>query len=214
MPYDALLFDLDGTLIDTETVAMATGMAAFAAMGHPVDASFMQRLVGVDLPTSAAIISAAHPQLDQTGLQAHWRAAFVAEIDRDLPLKPGALDILHARHRPMALVTSSGRDEAHHKLRRTGIYDCFDIIITLADVTTPKPHPQPYLLAAERLGVDPSRCLAFEDSETGAESAHRAGCTVVQVPDIGTATGRWAHHLARDLRHGAALAGLTQAILS
>ena len=62
---------------------------------------------------------------------------------------------------------------------------------------------------AERLGVSPARCLAFEDSETGAEAAHRAGCTVVQVPDVGQATGRWAHHLARDLIDGAARAGLT-----
>jgi beta-phosphoglucomutase-like phosphatase (HAD superfamily) len=55
--------------------------------------------------------------------------------------------------------------------------------------------------------------LAFEDSETGAEAAHRAGCTVVQVPDVGQATGRWAHHLARDLIEGAARAGLTTPIL-
>jgi HAD superfamily hydrolase (TIGR01509 family) len=209
MPYDALLFDLDGTLIDTETVAMATGMAAFAAMGHPVDHHFMQRLVGVDLPTAAVIISAAHPTLDQEGLQDHWHRAFVAEIDRELPLKPGALQLLSARHRPMALVTSSGHDEAHHKLRRTGLHVYFDTVVTLADVTSPKPAPQPYLLAAERLGVSPTRCLAFEDSETGAEAAHRAGCTVVQVPDVGQATGRWAHHLARDLIEGAARAGLT-----
>ncbi|MFM7656646.1 MAG: HAD family hydrolase [Paracoccaceae bacterium] len=209
MPYDALLFDLDGTLIDTETVAMATGMAAFAALGHPVGPEFMQRLVGVDLPTAAGIIGAALPTLDHAALQHHWHRAFVAEIDRDLPLKPGALELLSARHRPMALVTSSGHDEAHHKLRRTGLHAYFDVVVTLADVTSPKPAPQPYLLAASRLGVAPDRCLAFEDSETGAEAAHRAGCTVVQVPDVGQATGRWAHHLARDLIDGATRAGLT-----
>ena len=175
MPYDALLFDLDGTLIDTETVAMATGMAAFAALGHPVDNRFMQRLVGVDLPSAAVIISAAHPALNQDELQHHWHRAFAAEIDRGLPLKPGALELLSARHRPMALVTSSGHDEAHHKLRLTGLHLYFDAVVTLADVTSPKPAPQPYLLAAERLGVSPARCLAFEDSETGAEAAHHAG---------------------------------------
>ena len=158
MPYDALLFDLDGTLIDTETVAMATGMAAFAALGHPVDQRFMQRLVGVDLPSAAVIISAAHPTLNQDELQHHWHRAFAAEIDRGLPLKPGALELLSARHRPMALVTSSGHDEAHHKLRLTGLHLYFDAVVTLADVTSPKPAPQPYLLAAERLGVSPARC--------------------------------------------------------
>lgn len=208
MPFDALLFDLDGTLIDTETVAQRTGLAAFAAMGYPVDLAFMQRLVGVDLPTSARIIGAALPDLDQKALHAHWHGAFVAAIDEDLPLKPFALEILSARHRPMALVTSSGRDEAHRKLQRAGLTEFFDTIVTLADVTTPKPAPEPYLIAAERLGIAPARCLVFEDSETGAEAAHRAGCTVVQVPDVGHATGRWAHFLADDLLHGARLAGL------
>ena len=208
MPYDALLFDLDGTLIDTETVALQCGMQAFADMGYPVDHAFMQALVGVDLPTSARIIGAALPGLDQKGLQAHWHKGFVAAIERDLPLKAGALDLLSARHRPMAIVTSSGHDEAHHKLRLTGIAGYFGAVVTLADVTAPKPAPDPYVLAAARLGVDPARCLAFEDSETGAEAAHRAGCTVVQVPDVGLATGRWAHHLAEDLATGARLAGL------
>lgn len=208
MSYDALLFDLDGTLIDTETVALTTGMAAFAAMGHPVDRSFMQRLVGVDLPTAAGIIGAALPTLDQKGLQDHWHHAFSAAIDRDLPLKPGALDLLQARHCPMALVTSSGETEAHHKLRVTGLRQHFATVVTLADVTRPKPSPEPYLLAAERLGVSPARCLVFEDSETGAEAAHRAGCTVVQVPDVGPVTGRWSHHLASDLLQGARMAGL------
>lgn len=208
MPYDALLFDLDGTLIDTETVALTTGMAAFAAMGQAVDRAFMQRLVGVDLPTAAGIIGAALPDLDQKGLQAHWHRAFSAAIAEDLPLKPGAETLLAARHRPMALVTSSGQAEAHHKLRITGLAQHFDTVVTLADVRHPKPAPDPYLLAAERLGVSPARCLVFEDSEAGAEAAHRAGCTVVQVPDVGPVTGRWAHFQARDLMHGAQLAGL------
>lgn len=208
MPFDALLFDLDGTLVDTETVAMMTGMAAFAAMGHPVDRAFLQRLVGVDLPSAAGIIGAVLPGLDQKRLQAHWHRAFVAEIDRELPLKPGALELLSALTRPKAIVTSSGRDEAHHKLRRSGLHLHFDTVVTLADVTAPKPAPDPYLLAAARLGVAPARCLVFEDSETGAEAAHRAGCTVVQVPDVGPASGRWAHHLAASLLDGARMAGI------
>lgn len=205
---DAILFDLDGTLVDTETVALATGHAAFAAMGYPVDDAFMHRLVGVDLPTSAAIIGAALPSLDQRGLQEHWRSAFVAAINETLPLKPGVLDVLGARLKPMAIVTSSSRPEAHHKIDLTGLGGFFDHVITLADVTRPKPAPDPYLLAAERLGVSPTRCLVFEDSETGAEAAHRAGCIVVQVPDVVPATGRWAHHVAADLLTGARMAGL------
>ena len=100
--------------------AVTAGFAC-AKLGHPVDLAFMQRLVGVDLPTAAGIIGAALPTLDQKGLQAHWHSAFSAAIDESLPLKPGALSLLSARHRPMALVTSSGQAEAHHKLRVTGL---------------------------------------------------------------------------------------------
>ena len=63
--FDAVFFDLDGTLIDTETVALRTGMAAFAEVGFPVDHAFMARLVGVDLPTAAGIIGAALPGIDR-----------------------------------------------------------------------------------------------------------------------------------------------------
>lgn len=205
---DAILFDLDGTLIDTETVALTTGMEAFSAMGFPVDVDFMHRLVGVDLPTAAGIIGKALPGLDQIGLQEHWRQGFVAAINRDLPLKPGVVSLLSRRLRPMAIVTSSGQDEAHHKITLTGLGGYFETIVTLADVSSPKPAPEPYEIAARRLGVPPSRCLVFEDSETGAEAAHRAGCIVVQVPDVAPASGRWAHHVAPDLLAGARLAGL------
>lgn len=205
---DALLFDLDGTLIDTEGPALRAGLAAFAAVGFPVEESFMHRLVGVDLPTAGAIISAALPGLDQTALHAHWHKGFLAEIDRDLRLKAGAADLLALRLRPMAVVTSSGRDEAARKLERTGIAQAFETVVVLQDVPAPKPDPSPYLLAAARLGVDPRRCLVFEDSEPGAEAAHRAGCIVVQVPDVAPATGRWAHHVAPSLIEGARMAGL------
>jgi beta-phosphoglucomutase-like phosphatase (HAD superfamily) len=80
--------------------------------------------------------------------------------------------------------------------------------VTVDDVTQPKPHPEPYLLAAQLLGVAPARCLVFEDSEAGSEAAHRAGMVVVQVPDVVPSDGKWAHHLALDLMSGARAAGL------
>ena len=207
--FEAILFDLDGTLIDTESLAMAAGIAAFADLGHPVSIDFLHSLVGVDLPTASLRISDSHPTLDQTALHPAWQTGFLTAMDRDgLAMKSGALDLLSARLRPMGLVTSSGRTEAHRKLAKVGIADLFDVVITLDDVSAPKPSPAPYLLAAARLGVDPARCLVFEDSETGAEAAHRAGCFVVQVPDVAPSTGRWAHHLAEDLLTGARLAGL------
>ena len=205
---DAILFDLDGTLIDTEAVALVAGHAAFAEQGAAVDTEFMHRLVGVDQPTSRRFIAQALPQVDIAALTRSWDARFQAAILAGLPMKHGAHDLLGAALRPMGLVTSSGRAAAHHKLRLAKIDHHFSTVITVDDVSQPKPAPEPYLMAAQQMGVDPARCLVFEDSETGAEAAHRAGCIVVQVPDIVPTQGRWAHHVAADLLAGARHYGL------
>jgi beta-phosphoglucomutase-like phosphatase (HAD superfamily) len=194
--YDALLFDLDGTLIDTESIALATGLAAFGAHGHDVGVAFMHALVGKDEPTASRMIRAALPDVDLVGVNSHWRSGFEAGVEAGLPLKPGAEALLAQTGLPLAIVTSTGRVGAHRKLAIAGISGAFAHVVTLDDVTAPKPAPDPYLLAASLLGLPPGRCLVFEDSETGAESAHRAGCVVVQVPDVVPSQGRWAHHLA------------------
>lgn len=206
--YDALFFDLDGTLVDTESIAIATGIAAFAAHGHPVDEPFMHGLIGRDEPTTAALLRAALPRADLDAVNRDWRASFDARVEEGLPLKPGAVELLEGPDLPRVLVTSTGHHWAHRKLRIAGIAQSFAHVVTLNDVEAPKPAPAPYLLAARLLGVEPARCLVFEDSETGAEAAFRAGCVVVQVPDIAPSQGRWAHHLAPDLLTGARMAGL------
>jgi HAD superfamily hydrolase (TIGR01509 family) len=146
--------------------------------------------------------------VDLDGVNQHWRKGFNDGVDAGLELKPGARDLLPALKHPLAIVTSTGRKGAHHKLGIAGIAGAFTHVVTLDDVRAPKPDPEPYLLAATLFGISPSRCLVFEDSETGAEAAHRAGCVVVQVPDIVPSEGRWAHHLAPDLLTGARMAGL------
>ncbi len=206
--FKAILFDLDGTLIDTESLAMKAGMEAFAEIGHPVNEGFMHRLVGIDLPTSAALIAREMPLADLGALNRHWDLLFKAGMAAGLTLKPGVRAFLEARVLPMAVVTSSGREGALHKLALTGIGGFFDQVITYDDVKRPKPDPEPYLLGARLMGVTPAECVAFEDSETGAEAAHRAGCCVVQVPDVVPSKGKWAHHLARDMATGARMAGL------
>ena len=125
-----------------------------------------------------------------------------------MPLKPGAADLLAAPDLPRVLVTSTGREGAHRKLAVAGIAHAFAHVITLHDVSAPKPAPEPYLLAARLLGVNPARCLVFEDSETGAEAAHRAGCVVVQVPDMLPASGDHADHVVATLLEGAQRLGL------
>ena len=207
--FDAVIFDLDGTLIDTERLAIAAGLLAFKRLGYPVEPTFLHGLVGLDTVTGAGLIRARFPELDTAALDRHW----VEESDAmmagsGLLLKPGATALLDLIALPRAIATSSGRARAAKKLKLAGLAARFDLVITLDDVTAAKPDPAPYLLTAARLGVDPARCLVFEDSETGAQSAHRAGMRVVQVPDILPTSGEWAHHVADDLLSGARAAGL------
>jgi HAD superfamily hydrolase (TIGR01509 family) len=206
--FDAVLFDLDGTLVETEVLAQAAGAAAFAALGITPPPGFLDSLVGKDNPTCDRIIAATFPGIDLERLRRIRRDHVAAGMAKGLPLRPGARAVLAAIRLPKAVVTSSTRAEAALKLRLTGLDALVDTVVALEDVAAPKPAADPYLLAARRLGVDPARCLAFEDSETGAEAAWRAGCTVVHVPDTVPASGRWAHHVAATLAEGAAAAGL------
>lgn len=206
--FDAVIFDLDGTLIDTESVAITTGVQALARVGLPDGQDLLHRLIGKDIPTCAAILHREHPEIDHDLFHRHWREAFDAQIESSLRLKPGVTELLERLPLPRALCTSSSREAAHHKLGLAGLKDAFAHVVTLDDVRAAKPHPEPYLLTAERLGVSPARCVVFEDSETGAASAKAAGCHVVQVPDILPTDGRNAHHVASSLLEGARAIGL------
>ncbi len=206
--YDAVIFDLDGTLIDSEAITQAAGIEAFASLGVAVDAEFLHSLIGIDDETGAGIIQARFPDLDTEAFATAWTRGVRDRYRDGVPLKPGTEALLGAITLPKALATSSTRRQADTKLALTGLGAHFAHVVTFDDVTSPKPHPEPYLLAARLLGVDPARCVAFEDSETGARSAHAAGMTVVQVPDIVPASGDFAHHVAPDLLTAARRLGL------
>lgn len=210
--FDAVVFDLDGTLVDTEALCNAAGFEACAALGVPVSRAFFEGLAGIDDRTRATLIEA------ETGVPVDY-AAFLAEWDRrctrrfqeGIPVKDGAvalLDRLAGAGLPLALATSSRRGPAAEKLEGAGLARYFPVVVTFDDVAAPKPAPDAYLEAARRLGHPPARLLAFEDSETGARAARAAGLTVVQVPDLHATEGAHAHHVAATLAAGAAWAGL------
>ncbi|MGX1104496.1 MULTISPECIES: HAD family hydrolase [Bradyrhizobium] len=190
---DAVLLDMDGTLLDTEKVYFDSLVAALNAYGYTDDAvALCHSMVGLPGPACEAMLrdhyGAAFP-LEAVNL------AFLDHRDRmmrsGLPLKSGTLDLLDAiaaAERPMAIVTSSSRRSAERNLTLAGIRARFDTLLTLDDVAQGKPDPELYLRAAARLGVTPASCIAVEDSNHGVAAAHAAGAITLMVPDMAPPT--------------------------
>jgi HAD superfamily hydrolase (TIGR01509 family) len=217
-PFDAVIFDLDGTLIDTETLCNETGVEACQNLGYPVSMAFFETLAGIhDLERARLIGREVGAEIDTARFYAEWDRLCAIRFQAGIPLKPGAVELLTrlaGLDLPMAVATSSRRQPAMDKITMAGLAPWFRTVVTFDDVTAAKPAPDPYLLAAGRLATPPSRCIAFEDSETGARSAFAAGLTVVQIPDIHPTDGQHAHHVAPSLLAGARMAGLIDSQVS
>ncbi len=213
-PVRAVIFDLDGTLLDTESAVMAAGAEAFVALGLAEPPGLLHSLIGRDWQAGQALLRAALPEHHLSALGAEWDRRAALRLAEGINLRPTAAEVLArlgAGPLPLAVATSSARSSATQKMARAGIAAQFRTVVTADCVTRRKPAPDPFLEAARRLGVPPEHCVAFEDSDTGAESARAAGCWVVQVPDLVPTQGAWAHHLADDLLAGARAAGLLAA---
>jgi beta-phosphoglucomutase-like phosphatase (HAD superfamily) len=191
----AVLFDMDGTIVDTEPYWVAAEYALVDSFAGQWSDELAMSLVGNALPASAEILRQRGVALDVEVIVDRLLDEVIAQCQRVIPWRPGARDLLAelgAAGVPCALVTMS-----YLRLAETVIAglpdDCFATLVTGDQVTDGKPHPEAYLLAAQRLGVDPAGCVAIEDSPTGVASAEAAGCIVVAVPHhvpIGPAEGR------------------------
>ncbi|MDO5530171.1 MAG: HAD family phosphatase [Paracoccus sp. (in: a-proteobacteria)] len=214
------MFDLDGTLIASEKLALEAGAAALADMGFTVPEGLLEAMIGRDDDAAHALLEAGIGKVDRTELAGRIGAAFERRIAAGtLELRPYAhelLDLLDASPHPLprAVATSAQAPSATRKLAATGLAPRFAHVVTRNCVTSPKPAPEPYLRAAAMLGMTPETCLVFEDSDIGAEAARAAGMTVVQIPDLGAASGRHADFLAPDLIAGARAAGLLPAVVA
>lgn len=189
----AFAFDLDETLVDAER----HHVEATRAMLHALDLTPRQVAHDVfhdatgkrtrDIVDAFRVATGLPHSLDE--LLALRHSAFLASLDRDPPEPmPGAREAVEAARAlgPVALVSSGHRDDILATLHATRLAPLFDIVVTGEDVEEPKPHPEPYVVAASRLGVRASALVAFEDSARGVLAARAAGCRVVAVPHART----------------------------
>lgn len=183
---EAVVFDFDGTIVDTEVPAFASVAEMFAARSYVLDRDRWVSHIGtrVDAFDDALTLLADITGESYDGLYAH-----AVNRHRDLTerasARPGVLELVaECREHGilLAVATSASRRWVEPHLARLGVLDAFSTIVPAEEVGNHKPHPEPYLTACVRLGVSPERCVAIEDSPTGVQSAAAAGLFTLGVP--------------------------------
>jgi HAD superfamily hydrolase (TIGR01509 family) len=188
-PVHAVVFDMDGLLLNTEVLARRGLQRAAADFGLDMPTSLCEQMIGVPLDGCRRLMLARFgPKMPVDAFFAEATRHLHAQIDAgQLTLKPGAAQLLARLDQeglPRALATSSSHAKALHHLAAADIGHGFEAIVTRNDVARGKPHPDIYLEAARRLGQPPGACLALEDSHNGVRAAHAAAMPVVMVPDL------------------------------
>lgn len=179
-----VIFDLDGVLFDTEPLHRTAWIRSLEAFGHSIDEESLMKWTGVPCRALAERYSETlNPKRD-------WKEYYHAKtrelkdlVHHRLVVYPGVPDLLRRLSRQFALgyATSNYRDDAFLMLTRAGIIDLLEAGVCYDDVKRHKPHPEPYLSAAELIACNPKNCYALEDSPSGLSSARAAGMCVFAV---------------------------------
>ena len=182
----AILWDNDGLLLDSEALFFDITRSFFAEAGLRIDEVYWGVEYLGNAKHSSQIASELGMPTEVAGpLLERRNNAFVEKIRNAVPLMPKVRETIEslAQTVRLGLVTGSPRDKVELMHGPNGLLHHFEVIVTDDDVTRSKPHPEPYLKALEALGLDPSQCLAVEDSRRGLASAHAAGIDCIVVPN-------------------------------
>ncbi len=185
----AVLFDLDGTLTDTEKYYQEAWPKALRHFGYEVEDDFALELRSLGRPFAPERFKELFGQDFDYPAVRQYRKGLVEELIKQhgIPLKPGAREILGwLRENGIltALVTANNYGRAERYLKKIDLFDCFDRIICANMVELGKPAPDIYAFACSELGIDPKETFAVEDSPNGVTSAYLAGCNVIMIPDL------------------------------
>jgi len=187
MSLRAVIFDMDGLLIDSERAILQCWRDAAVGQSLELDDGLWLSMVGLHEAGCAELLNGMLGVGNARLLSLECSRGYDRMVEAGLPLKPGARDLLQDLQDlgvPMAVATSTRGERARTKLVRSGSDHYFEHVVTSSDGAHAKPAPDLYLLAAERLGIVPAECVALEDSEFGVRAASAAGIRVIQVPDL------------------------------
>jgi HAD superfamily hydrolase (TIGR01509 family) len=185
---EGVVFDMDGLLLDTEIVYRAAMIEAGQMFGIGFTGEIYAAMVGKTTPECGVMLRELFGETFpvQSYFERVW-ADVEDLLEAETRLKAGVieiLDFLDDLGLPRGIATSNGKPAVERYLGRFDLLPRFNAVVAHHDVTRHKPHPDPYLEAARRIGVDPAACLALEDSHPGVRAAHAAGMMTVMVPDI------------------------------
>jgi HAD superfamily hydrolase (TIGR01509 family) len=201
---DAVVFDNDGLLLDTESVWTRAEEDLFERRGIEFTAEHKRELVGTSAEIAGGILE---QRLKEPGRAAELieelNELVVAELEHGVEAMVGARELLHQlkdRGTPIGLVSNSPLIFVRRSLEIVGFEDRFDVVLSAHEVAAPKPAPDPYLEACRRLGVEAGPAVvALEDSPTGVAAARAAGLTVIGVPSLAGVELGEAHEIAESL---------------